>query len=258
VDLIIDTQILSYRFKGVEANTHNTRLAIASITANEFLVAQAKESEQPDYYTIHPARYPNLEYSANVLDHFGNPKSAKLGARRTDRIIIDFGTQFSAYREFGNEAISEIINAKKLDIYKISIAHLSKQRQKYLLSRLKYILDNDYYCYSLNKTALAQALSLFSEFTSQHNCKGNIRNTINDLLILATAIDRGKRFLTNDNLLARFAAEYYEAPIHECEDELLIDFSEKQVERRKSKESKGYINKGWSYAMRNNRTHSET
>jgi predicted nucleic acid-binding protein len=258
VDLIIDTQILSYRFKGVEVDIQNTQLAIASITANEFLVAQAKESKQPGYYIIHPARYPNLEYSASTIDHFGNPKSAKVGARRTDRITIDFGTQFSAYQEFGSEAISEIINEKKLDIYKISIAHLPKQRQKYLLSRLKYIIDNDYHCYSLNKTALAQALSLFSEFTSQHNCKGNIRNTINDLLILATAIDREKKFLTNDKLLARFAAEYYEAPIHKCEDKLLIDFSEKQVERSKSKESKGYINKGWSYAIRNNRTPSET
>lgn len=258
MDLIIDTQVLSYRFKGVEVDIPNTRLAIASITANEFLVAQAKESEQPDYYIIHPARYPNLQYNASALDHFGNPKSAKLGARRTDRIIIDFGTQFSAYREFGSEAISEIINEKNLDVYKLSIAHLPKQRQKYLLSRLKYIFDNNYYCYSLTKAALGQALSLFSEFTSQHNCKGNIRNTINDLLILATAIDRGKKFLTNDNLLNRFAAEYYETPIHKREDELLIDFSEKKAERRKSKESKGYINKGWSYAIRNSRTPSET
>lgn len=257
MDLIIDTQVLSYRFKGVEVDIHNERLAIASITANEFLVAQTKELEQPDYYIIHPARYPNLEYNASTLDHFGNPKSAKLGARRTDRVIIDFDTQFSAYREFGNEAISEIINEKNLDVYKLSIAHLSKQRQKYLLSRLKYILDNNYFCYSLTKAALAQALNLFSEFISQHNCKGNIRNTINDLLILATAIDRGKKFLTNDNLLNRFAAEYYEASIHKYEDELLIDFSEKQAERRKSKESKGYINKGWSYAIRNSRTLSE-
>lgn len=258
MDLIIDTQILSYRFKGVEEDIHNTPLAIASITANEFLVAQSKESEQPDYYTIHPAKYPNLEYNSSTIDHFGNPKSAKLGARRTDQIIIDFGTQFSAYREFGNEAISEIINEKKLDVYKISIAHLPKQRQKYLLRRLKYITDNNYHCYPLTKTALAQALSLFAEFTSQHNCKGNIRNTINDLLILATAIDKEKKFLTNDKLLNRFAAEYYKAPIHRCEDELLIDFSEKQVERRKSRESKDYINKGWSYAIRNNRTPSET
>ncbi|MBE9058615.1 hypothetical protein [Sphaerospermopsis sp. LEGE 08334] len=251
MDLIIDTQILSYRFKGVETGLHDTKLAIASITANEFLIAQSKESEQPDYYIIHPAKYPHLEYSFNTLEHFSNPKSARLGNHRTDQVIIDFGNQFSAYREFGNEAISKIINEKNIDIYKLSISHLPKQKQKYLLRRLKYIIDSGYYCYSLTKSSLEQALSLFSEFVSEHKCKGNIRNTINDLLILATAIDREKKFLTNDNLLNRFAAEYYEAPVYQREDELLIDFSEKPLEKRKNRESKGYINKGWSYVMRN-------
>jgi len=262
VDLIVDTQILSYRFKGVEKDIHSRSLAISSITANEFLVAQPKNSEQPDYYIIHPARYSHLLYvegsGFSVPEHFGNPKWARMGARRTDQVIIDFGNQFSAYREFGNEAISEIINKKKLEIYKISIAHLPKQKQKYLLRRLKYVLDSGYYCYSLTKSAVDQALSLFSEFVSEHNCKGNVRNTINDLLILSTAIDREKKFLTNDNLLNRFAAEYYEAPIHKDKDELLIDFSEKQVEKRKNRESKRYINKGWSYTVRNNRASLET
>jgi hypothetical protein len=93
---------------------------------------------------------------------------------------------------------------------------------------------------------------LFAEFTSEHNCKGNVRNTVNDILILATAIDRQKKFLTHDNLLNRFAAEYYEAPTHKDKNELLIDFSEKVAEKRKNRESKGYINKGWSYAVHNN------
>lgn len=126
------------------------------------------------------------------------------------------------------------------------------------MKRLKYILDSGYYCYSLTKSAVDQALNLFSEFVSKHSCKGNVRNTVNDLLILSTAIDREKKFLTNNNLLNRFAAEYYEAPIHEDENELLIDFSKQPVEKSKSRESKGYINKGWSYAVRNNRMAPET
>ena len=261
MDLIIDTQILLYQFKGVETglcDIHNIRLAIASITANEFLVAQSKESGKPDYYIIHPAKYPNLGYPPSDLHHFVNPKHAKLRTHMTDQIIIDFGNQFSAYREFGNEAISEIINEKKIDIYKISIAHLPKQRQKYLLRRLKYIFDNDYYCCSLTNAVLENALRLFSQFTSQYKCKKNIHNSINDLLVLATAIDRGNKFFTNDNLLNRFAAQYYKAPIDKQEDKLLIDFSEKQVEKVKNRESKGYINNGWSYAIRGNRTPSET
>ena len=262
MDLIVDTQILSYRFKGVKKHIHNGILAISSITANEFLLAQSKNAEQPNYYIIHPARYAHLLYAEGtgfvVPEHFGNPKWARMGARRTDQVIIDFGNQFSAYREFGNEAISEIINEKKLTIYKISISHFPKRKQKLLLKRLNYILDSDYYCYSLTKSAIDKALSLFYKFISEYNCKGNIRNTINDLLILSTAIDREKKFLTNDNLLNRFAAEYYKAPAHKDEDQLLIDFSDKQIKKRTNRESKEYINSGWSYALRNNRASPET
>lgn len=264
LDLIIDTQILSYRFKGVDQDIHSNNLAISSITANEFLLAQPKDLEKPNYYIIHPSSYGHGhrlnaintidEGDSFFADYFKNPKWARTrGTRRTDQVIIDFGNQFSAYREFGNEAISEIINKNKPGMYKISIAHLPKNKQKYLVTRLKYILNNGYYCYPLTDSIIEQALSLFSVFTSEHNCKGEIRNTVNDILILATAIDKGKKFLTYDNLLGRFAAKHCEASIHQGGNTLLIDFSEEKViERRKNKESKGYINRGWSYAIRNN------
>lgn len=248
---MVDTQILSYRFKGIDKDIHSKTWAISSITANEFLETQPKDSKKPDYYIIHPARYPHL---FDILD----AKCAKMGEHRTDQVIIDFGNQFPAYREFGNEAISEIINQKKFETYKLSISHFPKQKQKDRLKKLMYILDNDYQCYSLTKSALEEGLSLFSQFTSKHNCKANIRNTVNDILILATAIDRKKVLLTHDKLLNRFAAEYYEVPIEQDKNELLIDFSKKAVDQSKNRESKGYINSGWSYAVRNNRAAPET
>ena len=251
MNMMVDTQILSYRFKGIDKDIHSKTWAISSITANEFLETQPKDSKKPDYYIIHPARYPHL---FDILD----AKCAKMGEHRTDQVIIDFGNQFPAYREFGNEAISEIINQKKFETYKLSISHFPKQKQKDRLKKLMYILDNDYQCYSLTKSALEEGLSLFSQFTSKHNCKANIRNTVNDILILATAIDRKKVLLTHDKLLNRFAAEYYEVPIEQDKNELLIDFSKKAVAQSKNRESKGYINSGWSYAVRNNRAAPET
>ena len=251
MNMMVDTQILSYRFKGIDKDIHSKTWAISSITANEFLETQPKDSKKPDYYIIHPARYPHL---FDILD----AKCAKMGEHRTDQVIIDFGNQFPAYREFGNEAISEIINQKKFETYKLSISHFPKQKQKDRLKKLMYILDNDYQCYSLTKSALEEGLSLFSQFTSKHNCKANIRNTVNDILILATAIDRKKILLTHDKLLNRFAAEYYEVPIEQDKNELLIDFSKKAVDQSKNRESKGYINSGWSYAVRNNRAAPET
>jgi len=258
VDTIVDTQVLSYCFKNVGYNIHNQKFAISSITANEFLLAQSPSSDRPDYYVIHPAIYSHLLHSEGtpfwVRSHLGNAKWARMGTQRTDQVIIDFGNQFLPYREFGNEAISEIINNKYIELYQISIPHLSKEKQKYLKKRLKYILDNNYHCYSLNRLTIEQALELFSHFIAKHNCKNNVRNTVNDILILATAIEGGKKLLTDDNLLNRFAAEYYDAPIKRDANELLIDFSGKPtVERKKNRESKGYINRGWSYSLHNNR-----
>ncbi|VXD21821.1 conserved hypothetical protein [Planktothrix serta PCC 8927] len=139
VDMMVDTQVLSYRFKNVEKDIYSQDFAISSITANEFLEVQSKNSEKPNYYVLHPARYP-----CSDRDHFKNPKYASRGHHRTDKIIIDFGNQFSAYREFGNEAISEIINKNQSKIYKLSILHFPKQKQKKLLKRLNYILSNGY------------------------------------------------------------------------------------------------------------------
>lgn len=260
MDLIIDTQILSYRFKNKDMgiDISNTNLAITSITAHEFLITQPKELDKPDYYLLHPSRYKFVDENPSTINYFKNPNHAKYGSSRTDQIIIDFGNQFPAYQQFGNEAISIMINDRKVDLYKLSICHLPKRKQKYLLKRFIYIINNVYCCYSLTESSLDKAFNLFSEFVSKHNCKNNIRNTINDLLILSTAIDRNKKFITYDNELNIFAAEYYEAPVHKYEDKLLIDFSENQPKKIKNKESKSYINKGWSYVIRNKQVSPQT
>jgi len=74
--MMVDTQILSYRFKGIDKDIHSKTWAISSITANEFLETQPKDSKKPDYYIIHPARYPHL---FDILD----AKCAKMGEHRT-------------------------------------------------------------------------------------------------------------------------------------------------------------------------------
>lgn len=250
MDAIIDTQILSYHFKGSIRDSSLANLSISSITANEFLLAQPGVTDKADYYVIHPDRYPCLRWG-NAPEQLKNPKFVSRGADRTDQLIIDFGTEFLPYREFGNEAISEVINKGLVEIYKISVSPLSKEKQKYLLKRMKYILDNELHCYPLNPSVIELALQLFSKFSSRYNCKQKVRNTINDILILATAIKEEKVLRTSDSLLNRFAANYYEATIQKLDNNIAIDFSNQTVvEVRRNRESKEYINKGWSYALR--------
>ena len=256
--IILDTQILSHCFKDTEARVPAPTTAISSITANEFLLAQPREDGRPDYYVLHPAKFGYLmktDPGYFVPDDIGNPKWAQRGVRRTDQVVIDFGNQFPPYREFGNEAISEIINANLIDLYKISVAHLTKEKQKYLKRRLRYIVDHRYYCYPLNVLTIETGLNLFSRFVEKYSCKNSVRNTVNDILILATAIERQLPLLTQDNLLSRFAADQYDAVIKSDADAIVVDFSCAETNKRKnSRESKGYTNRGWSYSVRNNRS----
>ena len=259
---IIDTQVLSHWFKGTGTRPSSQEVSISAITANEFLLAQPQDANRPDYYVLHPAKYGHLamaEPGYFAPDHIGNPKWAERGFRRTDQVVIDFGNQYPSYREFGCEAISAIVNEKLPELYKMSIAHLPKDKQKYLRKRLRFILDSDVSCHPLNSATIEVAMALFSDFTAQYSCKDNVRNTVNDILILATAVIRGVPLVTHDSLLNRFAADNFSAPVKEDADGIVIEFSSEEAKHNtRSRESKGYINRGWRYSVRNNRAVSGT
>jgi hypothetical protein len=234
-----------------------SKFSIVSISANEFLLAQPKDTVHPSYYVFLPnghAKFSSLKMAGNRggIETFGNPNWAKLGSKRTDRIIIDFGNQFPPYLEYGNLAISEVINNRLLGFYEICISHLPKNKQKYLRKRMGFVINNNFFCYPLNKSAVDRGLELFSQFVSKHNCKSNIRNTVNDVLILASAIEYQKPLLTEDSLLNRFAAEIYDVKtIEQSDNNIIIDFSKvAPVNRSCNLESKGYINRGWNYSIR--------
>ena len=94
-------------------------------------------------------------------------------------------------------------------------------------------------------------MNLLAQFLDRYEAKQNMRNTINDVLVLATAIEKKVPLLTEDNLLRRFTAEVIGALTGERQGNLLLDFSAAEVqERRKPLESKGYINRGWQVLER--------
>ncbi|MCL1485932.1 MAG: hypothetical protein MH208_17540 [Marinobacter sp.] len=57
-------------------------------------------------------------------------------------------------------------------------------------------------------------MRLLEKFERHIKPKENIKNTVNDLLILATAIDKKKGLHTKDKVLANFAAEEYSGKNH--------------------------------------------
>lgn len=253
MEALIDTQVLSAQFKGMDGALLKNG-SISSITANEFLWVYKADSSKPDYYVLHPS-YFGAKHIGDVLsfptDHVQNKKWAKMGAMRTDQLIIDFNNEFPAYMEYGLEAIAVIINEPRLDIFNLSILHIDKKKRRYLKERMEFLVASGYSCVPPNPAITSTSMDLFRKFSAEHNCKANLRNSINDLIILATAIENDSVLVSKDSLLNRFAAKERGATVKEVGNVLEVDFSTPQcAEEKKKSESKGYINRGWSCSVR--------
>lgn len=254
---ITDTQIISYYYKRV-APLPGSEILISSVTAAEFLLIQSAKPNNANYYPILPSRLkhrvggllPGESAVPRML--FDSKKHAAFGKRRTDQLVLNFNGKMPSFIEFGSMAISQIINDGHEDIYFASISHLEKPLQKKLRDRLQFLTKAGVRCLPVTPAIAEVGMNILGQFLDRYEAKQNPRNTINDILILSTAVEHSLPLLTEDNLLKRFTAELLGAPFSEpCPDRLLIDFTPPEVvDRRKPFESKGYINRGWQVMER--------
>lgn len=254
---ITDTQIISYYYKGA-APLPESEILISSVTAAEFLLIQSEKLNTANYYPMLPGRFKHRMgglppgESAFPRTLFDSKKHAAFGKRRTDQLILNFNGRMPSYIEFGSIAISQIINDGHEDIYFASIAHLEKTIQKKLKERLQFLVSSGVQCLPVTPAIAEVGMNILGQFLDKYEAKQNARNTINDILILSTAVEHSLPLLTEDGLLKRFTAELLGAPLLEQpSDRLLIDFTPSEVaDRRKPFESNGYINRGWKIMER--------
>jgi predicted nucleic acid-binding protein len=254
---ITDTQVLSYYYKGAEP-LPSSPISISSITAAEFLLIQSASPSGANYYPILPARFKHRIgglFTGALTDPrmlFNSKLHAARAKRRTDQLVLNFNGRMPSFIEFGSVAISEIINKRYADIYTASIAHLEKNLQRKLKDKLLFLLRNKVQCLAVTPAIACVGMNILGQFLDKYEAKQNTRNTVNDILILSTAVEHSLPLLTKDSLLKRFAAELLGAPCSEHPmDRLIIDFTSQEVtDRRRPFESKGYINRGWQIMER--------
>jgi hypothetical protein len=241
---ILDTQIVSYAMKGT-FDISIVGKSISSITANEFLLVQGSSPLQANYYVPILSKRHYIDSAIGSMDH---PFSKRL----TDQVILEFGINHPTVIEFGNLAISLVINNQVQSIFDQAVKFIDKEQRKTVRKRFRFLLDNDVQCSALNRSTVALGVALLQEFTAKYALKGNFRNSLNDLLVLATAISSSARLVTEDKLLMQFAADKYSKTHKRRGNILTIDFDKDQSElKRKSQESKGYINRQWAIRFKN-------
>jgi predicted nucleic acid-binding protein len=246
----LDTQIVSYALKGRKGLPLNDA-TIPSITANELLLVQSEKYTQANYYV--PLLSEHLFVIRTEKDEEGRVVNRPYFRgdhpflkSSTDRVLLDFGNVHPTVVEYGNLAISVLINERVPNIFYEATKFLIKNQRKVVRKRFDFLIENGLKCAPLTKGIVRTSMDLLQAFTAKHNLKMKFRNSLNDILILATAIESSAILFTEDSLLNSFALTEYAGLQDKRDDAVIIDFSNKPALTSSRKvESKGYMNNGW-------------
>jgi len=258
---IFDTQIISYAIKdrwpeGIKPQDIS-RGSISSVTAHELLrVRLSDTANRPRYYLYGPLVPELVGDNATLRKYDREHKRLSLGAkRRTDQVILDFGADFPVVVEYGHLMIGWLLKHKRLDAYARRVAHLDKQERAELIGTFSYLMENDLRCLSLDSATAQIGIDLLHRYAMSggNNLKANFRNSLNDMLILATSMNSGMSLLTEDRALLRFAAHTLSLPFSN-KGELVELGTSSSAKPALVRESKGYINRPWEAYARNRAT----
>jgi hypothetical protein len=243
--MMVDTQIISYAFKG-RSGLRDVR--ISSVVAHEFLETYdpASRTNAKYYIRYDPKRAPGFRHEI-PSDH-----KPALG----ERIVYDFGNEYPSLVEHGSHTMAALLNDRNEQAFADIIWSLDKAVQKRLRRRFAFLCGTIDDCTPLGRETAELGLSLLAKFTEKHNIKGNVRNSVNDIMILAAAVAGGEQLLTADHVLNRFAAEVCGATLSPHGGDFLdISFGPvSKIASRANLESKGYVNRGWQVAERARRS----
>jgi hypothetical protein len=143
-----------------------------------------------------------------------------------------------------------MINDRAIWSFNVATHRLEKSLRKKVRRRFSFICENVLECVPLSVETAAVGIDLIEKFALAHNIKSSLRNSVNDMMILATAMCCREDLFTKDSLLSRFAAEAAGAQVAGGRKGLIrINFSARSHPKAaQSSESKGYINRGWRVA----------
>jgi len=238
--MFIDTHIVSYAKKGHLAESIRGA-TISSVAVSELLLVYGNSRTAANYYV--PFGYP-LHAATSIASLKRDHPYSK---RSTDRVVFSFGSDFEPLIEFGSNAIAQMVNNKNVELLQQSISFLDKPKRKVIREDFGFLIQNNVRCVPLRPGTVEIGYSLLKAFhLSGERFKTTFRNSWNDLLILAAAWDHGDDLWSRDSQLNRFAAATFGESNRWIPGFLKVRLRSPTVtQRRGSRESKGYVNKGW-------------
>ncbi|MEV3921680.1 hypothetical protein [Actinomadura coerulea] len=245
-----DTQLLVHASEG-RTSLNSSDAWISSVVAQEFLLFQKSGGARNGYYLPLVSKRDRGLWESQALVSYArsHPPTARLrsGKRRTDSLILEFGDTFPTAVEYSHQALANALNARMVSFILTYAECLDIASQRTIKSRLRFLCDVGIKCKPLTERSAHLAQCLLHDFAERYTIKKNFRNTLNDIMILAVALDERARLLTDDRLLAIFSEDFLTATVRGSEKKYDIDLSGDvgRIDRRPPLESKAYINSRW-------------
>ncbi|MYR35584.1 hypothetical protein GTW20_25805 [Nocardiopsis alba] len=247
--LIIDTQELIRLSKERAPLPCGGQAYMASTTAQELFRTRSKETGRPAYWVpsirgVHQAEimsrkeWRNLAKAHSKWNYGGT-------SLYSDRLLVEFGSDYPPVVEFGHRAISKIINEEKTWLFPMCAGAARVKFGSEMRGRVEYVAESNVRCSPLVGGVIKTALPMFHAFSKKYTFKKDYRNSLNDIFILATSGHLGIPLLTRDKLLARFAEECLGSRLMGVQGCELISPQKGVGERRVMKESRKYVNRSW-------------
>lgn len=144
---------------------------------------------------------------------------------------------------WGMSALADIINDHDRARFQAAINRLTPRKRLRLLHKLDFVLQANMPCDALTEEDIQLALGLMRRFAEANSPKIDIRNTLNDMLVLASSINRGFVLRTDDTLLDDFARKQLNARSTPHGDNLMDLRTPKAGYLRRSAGTRGYVNR---------------
>ncbi len=248
---MLDTQIL---IQGISNQRiiGSKEYCISTVAASEFLQLSCVNYNSAKYYIpkLSGFKHRGLLYQTSQR----SVKNLRRFKHHTDSMKMDFANDCPTLVYFSLNALVNAITNRDVDLFRAAIEpYSSRTKKRHLLKRFYYLLDLEIECLPLGDEAIKSSYMLLGEFISKYTAKPNFRNTMNDILILASAYSIRTKLITEDKLLNTLAERLYGGKILTIKDDISeLDFSISQtILANNNRGSKGYVNNSWAYKIRN-------
>ncbi|WP_140394986.1 hypothetical protein [Arthrobacter sedimenti] len=236
--VLLDTNIVSKMKQGQPVTLPAGELITTSVVLQELFLAQ-KSDESGFAYAL-----PVVGRHAMSALYFRPHVKLRPISREADKLLLDFNQEHPSRVEFGHLSITQVYKRNLRLLLSQHLHAVGKTKRRLALENYDYLHGIGVSAIPLGVKTAQLGLDLYQDFKQIAQPKKNLRNTLNDLFILAMAVDANASLITDDRLLATFAGQVSPRVLEE-RGEVYVSTPREPVARRRSTGNKGYKNTQW-------------